>query len=284
MVTLKLVITGVFLARCVLPPVVGQQFIATIEELNIWFGKTDAHISYIDIRLVYCTTVMGKRCGGECFTYQGPRDRCIEMCHESDCTDCNLYTSCGKRLRHGFCATPSTNSISLLPHDMVSPTPAPPPHSAGIPQLTPSSITSTDNNINPASKFPVGAIVGVVMGISAMILAAFLVYRWIDKYRKGADRFVARIDSDIPTVAHPLPGIPMSATEPRALPATWNRPPEKLPEFGYQLSLSHRYSIDDVFTPSDASISNLQHHRAPPSPDTLLQDKMERTLSWLQRK
>ncbi|KAH6888815.1 hypothetical protein BKA70DRAFT_1330701 [Coprinopsis sp. MPI-PUGE-AT-0042] len=267
MVTLKLVITGVFLARCVLPPVVGQQFLATIEELNLWFGKTDAHISYIgsnittltpsrpgDIRLVYCTTVMGKRCGGECFTYQGPRDRCmqplhfeagIEMCHESDCTDCNLYTSCGKRLRHGFCATPSTNSISLLP------------------------------SCN-TSKFPVGAIVWVVMGISAMILAAFLVYRWIDKYRKGADRFVARIDSDIPTVAHPLPGIPMSAAEPRALPAIWNPPPEKLPEFGYHCRFP-------TGTPSTI-ISNLQHHRAPPSPDTLLQDKMERTLSWLQRK
>ncbi|KAI0655658.1 hypothetical protein C8Q70DRAFT_407885 [Cubamyces menziesii] len=83
-----------------------------------------------DTTVVYCANKSGSNCQPPCTVHNGgpgciyaPGTNClsatsdVSFCSTSDCTKfCNTYDDCGDRLDDGYCYTPGTNSIFVIPH------------------------------------------------------------------------------------------------------------------------------------------------------------------------
>ncbi|KAI0334231.1 hypothetical protein GY45DRAFT_90830 [Cubamyces sp. BRFM 1775] len=89
-----------------------------------------ASLPEADTTVVYCAKRSGSSCAAPCTVHVGgpgciyaPGTSClaatadVSFCSTSDCTRyCNAYSTCGIKLDEGYCWTPNTNSIFVIPH------------------------------------------------------------------------------------------------------------------------------------------------------------------------
>ena len=112
-----------------------QQWLSTIDpSLLTYTGAEDTDTATPDpaaeTTVVYCAKRSGKNCQAPCTVHVGgpgciyaPGTNClaatadVSFCSSRDCTKpCNTYDDCGTKLNGGYCYTPGTNSIFVIPH------------------------------------------------------------------------------------------------------------------------------------------------------------------------